>query len=296
MTMPLSYEDQADIERKAFYARFDAAVATLTPDLRKHAHFGRFLEEKDGSWVMHDTQGNVLAKHRSERSIAAEAAAAEAARVKAVQRQQKPRKISIYDLDPQSMEEFFGGFCKELGLVLKELLSPIRKSIAELEKEGRIDGQLIEELAATMEKVEALEKGIETKGLFTSDRDERGIADALIDREGHLVLSMTDGTTKNLGRVVGRDGISLESRQLSYDEEAHEVVERWCVGETTREFRYPASGIHYGGFWREGMTVQASRAVTHAGSLWIALRETREKPCRESEDWCIAARKGRDAK
>lgn len=36
--------------------------------------------------------------------------------------------------------------------------------------------------------------------------DGRGIADAVIDNAGNLVLTFTDGATKSLGRVVGRDG------------------------------------------------------------------------------------------
>src|SRR5690606_33983793 len=37
-------------------------------------------------------------------------------------------------------------------------------------------------------------------------RDGIGLADALIDKDGALVLTMTDGRTKNLGVVIGRDG------------------------------------------------------------------------------------------
>ena len=36
--------------------------------------------------------------------------------------------------------------------------------------------------------------------------DGAGIADALIDRDGHLTLTFTDGRTKALGVIVGKDG------------------------------------------------------------------------------------------
>lgn len=37
-------------------------------------------------------------------------------------------------------------------------------------------------------------------------RDGVGITDAMVDIEGRLVLTLSDGTTKMLGRIVGRDG------------------------------------------------------------------------------------------
>lgn len=135
-------------------------------------------------------------------------------------------------------------------------------------------------------------------------KDGRGTAGAMIDREGTLILTMTDGTTEKLGHIVGKDGtngehgkdgLGVESLEREYDAEAHEVVERWTVAGKTKELRYPAGGIRDGGYWRAGMKALAAQAVTHDGTLWIALRDTSAKPCLENkDDWRIAARKGRD--
>src|SRR5690606_22630414 len=46
------------------------------------------------------------------------------------------------------------------------------------------------------------EKGADGK----DGKDGVGLADALIDADGRLVLTMTDGTTKALGVVKGADG------------------------------------------------------------------------------------------
>ena len=137
-------------------------------------------------------------------------------------------------------------------------------------------------------------------------KDGAGVADALIDRHGHLVLTMTDGRTKDLGPVVGRDGepgkdgrdgLSMEAVSRSYDSTTHEVVERWTVAGEDKELRYPAGGIRPGGFWREGLKCLALQAVTHDGALWIAKRDTTAKPCIENaDDWQLAARKGRDGR
>lgn len=137
-------------------------------------------------------------------------------------------------------------------------------------------------------------------------KDGVGLADALIDRAGELVLTMADGRTKSLGVVVGRDGaagadgrdgLSMADVSRTYDGDAHEVVERWTVAGEVKELRYPAGGIRPGGFWREGMKCHALQAITHDGALWIAKRDTASKPCLESaEDWQLAARKGRDGR
>ena len=132
------------------------------------------------------------------------------------------------------------------------------------------------------------------------------VTDALIDRDGALVLTLSDGRTKSLGVVVGkdgaagangRDGLSMADVTREYDAAAHEVVERWTVAGEAKELRYPAGGIRPGGFWAEGMKCHALQAITHDGALWIAKRDTATKPCIEKrDDWQLAARKGRDGR
>ena len=133
--------------------------------------------------------------------------------------------------------------------------------------------------------------------------DGAGIADLLIDRDGALVATYTDGRMKSLGRVVGedgkdgengKDGLSLESFAMEYDAQSHEIVlEARAAGEK-KSVRFPAGGIRAAGYWRENSAVKAGEAWTHDGCLWIARRDTSAKPEAKSEDWQLAARKGRD--
>lgn len=137
-------------------------------------------------------------------------------------------------------------------------------------------------------------------------KDGAGIADLLIDRDGNLIATMTDGRVKSLGIVIGRDGkdgrngadgLSMADVTRAYDPDAHEVVERWTVGGEQKELRYPAGGIRPGGFWREGLKCYSGQAITHDGALWIAKRDNSAKPCLENaDDWQLAARKGRDGR
>lgn len=132
-------------------------------------------------------------------------------------------------------------------------------------------------------------------------RDGIGLAGAIIDRDGALVVTLANGEAKALGQVVGtngkdgrdgKDGAGLVDLVRSYDADSHEIVEKW--GE--KELRYPAGGIRPGGYWREGTKAVAAQVWNHAGVAWIAKRDTTSKPMRESDDWEILANKGRDGR
>lgn len=124
--------------------------------------------------------------------------------------------------------------------------------------------------------------------------DGVGLAGAMIDRDGVLMLTLSNGEVKSLGVVVGRDGLSVESLEREYLPETHEIVERWTAAGRTKELRYPAGGIRPGGYWRDGTKALAGQTWTHDGSMWIALKDTTSKPAPDSSDWYLGARRGRD--
>jgi hypothetical protein len=136
--------------------------------------------------------------------------------------------------------------------------------------------------------------------------DGIGLADALIDREGALVVTMTDGRHKSLGVVVGKDGnhgekgmdgkdgLSFETVSGEYDASRGYVL-TLSAGDRTKELVLPY--LTHKGFWSEGKQVKAAESITHDGALWIAKRDTTAKPCIENaDDWALAARKGRDGR
>jgi hypothetical protein len=130
--------------------------------------------------------------------------------------------------------------------------------------------------------------------------DGLGLAGAMIDRDGALQITLTSGEVKNLGPVVGRngvdgkDGLSLDGFELEYLPESHEIALKATAAGRVKQLRYPAGGIRPAGYWREGTKAVAGEAWVHDGSLWIAKSPTAAKPESRSDDWIIAARKGRD--
>ncbi len=133
--------------------------------------------------------------------------------------------------------------------------------------------------------------------------DGAGIADLLIDREGVMVATFTDGRMKSMGCVIGKDGangkdgadgVSLDSFEMEYLADSHEIAIKAVAGARVKEIRYPAGGLRPGGYWREGTKAKAGEAWVHDGCTWIAMKDTGTKPAAKDENWIIAARKGRD--
>jgi hypothetical protein len=149
------------------------------------------------------------------------------------------------------------------------------------------------------------EKGIDGK-------DGIGLAGALIDREGRLVVTLTDGTTRDLGPVVGKDGAEglrgsdgKDGRDgadgLGFDdlEVVHDGVRgftfRFARGEQVKEFPFTLPVVIDKGVFKDGSEYEPGDGVTWAGSFWIAQEKTAEKPD-SGRGWRLAVKRGRDGK
>ncbi|MEC9246286.1 MAG: hypothetical protein VYB05_16095 [Pseudomonadota bacterium] len=139
--------------------------------------------------------------------------------------------------------------------------------------------------------------------------DGVGLAGAVIDRSGNLILTLTDGSTRELGIVVGRDGQKGEPGQdgkdgadgLGFDdlEVVHDGLRtftfRFAKGEQVKEFPFTLPVVLDCGVFKSGETYTAGDGVTWGGSFWIAQKDTTDKPG-EGDGWRLAVKKGRDGK
>lgn len=135
-----------------------------------------------------------------------------------------------------------------------------------------------------------------------------GLADAVIDREGALVLTMTDGRTKSLGLVVGKDGrdgadgaagrdgadgIGFDDLDVIETEDG--VSLRFVRGEVVKEFPLPV--IIDRGVFKEGGDYRKGNGVTWGGSFWIAQKDKPEgKPDAADSGWRLAVKRGQNGK
>lgn len=135
--------------------------------------------------------------------------------------------------------------------------------------------------------------------------DGIGLAGALIDRDGNLVVTMTNGEAKSLGRVVGEDGkpgeakdgidgLGFDDMTLDYDGE-REFTFLFQNGERIVERRFTVPVVLDRGVYRPETNYTKGDAVTYGGSVWIAQGDTKDKPD-GSPHWRLAVKAGRDGK
>ncbi|WP_430244961.1 hypothetical protein [Neorhizobium sp. DAR64861/K0K2] len=136
-------------------------------------------------------------------------------------------------------------------------------------------------------------------------RDGVGLAGALIDRGGELVVTLTNGATKKLGPVVGkdgdpgkpgRDGFALEDFDASVMDDGRTVLLAFTGKNIDYSVELGFPVMLYRGVFTEG-TYSKGDTVTWGGSLWYCdADKTDSKPGDGSKDWTLCAKKGRDGK
>lgn len=140
--------------------------------------------------------------------------------------------------------------------------------------------------------------------------DGIGIAGAMIDRSGALIITTTKGDSIPLGPVVGKDGadgadgkdgangsdgLGFDDMAASFDAETGVATLKFIRGDQAKSITFQVPVMRHIGFWRDGMSAKGGNTTTHNGCLWIALKDTSATPCLENkDDWVLGARKGRD--
>lgn len=138
-------------------------------------------------------------------------------------------------------------------------------------------------------------------------RDGLDAREFLRNSEGHLIVTMSDGSTKDLGAIDGndgtpgkdgRDGFSLENFDASLMDDGRTILLSFKQGSEafTVELGFPV--MIYRGVYSEGTTYQRGDTVTFGGSLWHCDRESSAKPdtIGEQKAWTLCAKRGRDGK
>lgn len=181
-------------------------------------------------------------------------------------------------------------------------------------------------LSVTPEDVAPLVKVEVAKAIaaLPAPKDGIGLTGALIDRDGHLVVTLSDGTAKDVGEVVGRDvdmdtvlkqlqtaveaiprpqdglngkdgvdGIGFDDMDVVVDDERG-VFLRCSRNGAVKEFRLPVP--YHRGVYQPGAPYSKAACVSWAGSTWIALKDTTAKPGDGQSDWRLIVKRGGEGK
>lgn len=131
------------------------------------------------------------------------------------------------------------------------------------------------------------------------------VTSAFIDRDGKLVLTCSDGSTKDLGVVVGKDaegkpgtdGLGFDDLDVIHDGERG-ITFRFAKGDRVKEFAFVLPVVIDRGVWAEGKEGGYAKGdgVTWAGSFWISQKDDNGDKPDGGDGWRLSVKRGRDAK
>lgn len=147
--------------------------------------------------------------------------------------------------------------------------------------------------------------------------DGVGLAGAVQDHQGHLVLTLTSGATVDVGMIAGKDvdmdaigsqikahfdalprpkdgvdGFGFDDLDLIEDEKG--VVLRFGQGEVVKDFPLPV--VFDRGVFKEDDDYRKGNGVTWGGSYWIAQKDDPGKPDTPDSGWRLAVKKGQNGR
>jgi hypothetical protein len=105
-------------------------------------------------------------------------------------------------------------------------------------------------------------------------------------------------TGKMFGSVVAavhelaKDFAQLRKHTDANSEAINQTVESFAKALADME----EHNFKYRGYWRRGMHAERGDVYTNNGSLWFCMSATDDQPSKESLDWNLCARAGRDGK
>lgn len=147
-------------------------------------------------------------------------------------------------------------------------------------------------------------------------KDGAGFTGAVVNREGHLVLTLSNGTTQDVGLVIGNDGapgvdgkdavgtpgidgkdgldgLGFDDYDLTLDETRGWIF-RLGQGDRVKEW---ILGLPFDAkVWAAGTTYPKGAGTTWDGHYWIAQAQTSEQPGEGSPAWRLAVRRGKQGR
>jgi hypothetical protein len=207
-----------------------------------------------------------------------------------------PEPVEPKEFDPEEVR----------GVLAEEL----ERAVAALPKPEDGKSVTVEDVAPLIEQ--AVSKAV--AGIRVP-ADGVGLAGAIQDHKGNLVITLTNGTTVDVGQVAGKDAdmdaLRAEIKELvdaiprprdgfGFDDIDIVVADdgvalKFTRGEEVKAFALPVP--FYRGVFSAEKSYRKGNTVTWGGSLWIALKDAPAgKPDAPDSDWVLSVKKGQSAK
>ncbi len=193
------------------------------------------------------------------------------------------------------------------------LAEEVERAVGELPKPQDGKSVTIEDIAPLIDQ--AVSKAV--AGIPVPS-DGVGLAGAIQDHKGHLVVTLTNGATVDVGQVAGKDAdmdaLRAEIKAMvdalpkprdgvdgfGFDEIDIVVADdgvalKFTRGDEVKAFALPVP--FYRGVFSTEKAYRKANTVTWGGSLWFALKDNPAgKPDAPDSDWVLSVKKGQNAK
>lgn len=178
----------------------------------------------------------------------------------------------------------------------------VAEAVAEIPRPEPLPAPTLTDLAPMVD--EAVQRAF--SGLPAA-KDGVSLAGAIIDRAGNLVVTLSDGTTRELGPVVGKDGdpgrdgepgpagFSLDDFDITRPDERTMIL-AFTRGDRTDTYEIGLSAFLDKGVFKDGQDYETGDGVTWGGSYWLAQEATKERPGEGSTAWRLAVKRGANGK
>ena len=214
------------------------------------------------------------------------------------------------DADPVDMD----GVYRRVDEVLATGLDEYKKSVDNIRIPEDGKSVTIDDVRPLID--DAVSKAVAALPPARDGKDGADVMDAVIDRIGHLVLTFSNGKTKDVGQVVGddgvdcdfdgvwklinekldswpkpKDGMGFDDLSVEYDgERTFKFV--LSQGDRKKEFAFDVPIVLDRGIYADGKSYARGDAVTWDGSSWIAQTDgAKEKPG-TGKEWRLAIKRG----
>lgn len=136
----------------------------------------------------------------------------------------------------------------------------------------------------------------------------QAITGTVIGRAGDLVLLRADGSSLDVGQVVGRDGVDgqdgapgptglgFEDVDVNLDADGRTLVISFVRGDLAQTFEIELPAMVYRGVFEAGREYRAGDAVSFGGSAWVCSHTPTSIRPGEGDGWTLAVKRGRDGK
>ena len=121
------------------------------------------------------------------------------------------------------------------------------------------------------------------------------LAGMMIDRVGHLQATLSNGEIKDLGPIMGADGLGFEDLRVD-QKSAREFSLVFERQGREKRFDFTLPVVLDAGVYKSGMIYAKGDGVTYGGSYWIAKEDGPLTTPGAGSDWRLSVKKGRDAR